>query len=42
MAGTLFDGGYDLDQTRPVLDYDTLAEYFLRVRANSIEGAPRR
>ena len=38
MAGTLFDGGYDLDQTRPVLDYDTLAEYFLRVRANSIEG----
>ena len=38
MAGTLFDGGYDLDQSRPVLDYDTLAEYFLRVRANSIEG----
>ena len=38
MAGTLFDGGYDLDQTRPVLDYDTPAKYFLRVRANSIEG----
>ena len=38
MAGTLFDGGYDLDQSRPILDYDTLAEYFLRVRANSIEG----
>ena len=38
MDGTLFDGGYELDRTRPILDYETLAEYFLRVRANSIEG----
>ncbi len=38
MAGTLFDAGYDQDQTRPALDYDSLVEYFLRVRANSIEG----
>jgi len=38
MAGTLFDAGYEQDQTRPALDYDSLGEYFLRVRANSIEG----
>ena len=38
MAGTLFDAGYSMDQTRPALDYDSLGEYFLRVRANSIEG----
>ena len=38
MAGTLFDAGYAQDQTRPALEYDSLAEYFLRVRANSIEG----
>ena len=38
MAGTLFDAGYEQDQTRPALDYDSLVEYFLRVRANSIEG----
>ena len=38
VAGTLFDAGYAQDQTRPALEYDSLAEYFLRVRANSIEG----
>ena len=38
MAGTLFDAGYAQDQTRPALEYDSLVEYFLRVRANSIEG----
>ncbi len=38
MAGTLFDAGYAQDQLRPALEYDSLVEYFLRVRANSIEG----
>ncbi|MBJ30703.1 MAG: acyl-CoA dehydrogenase [Acidimicrobiaceae bacterium] len=38
MDGTLFEAGYTMDQTRPEFEYDTLAEYFLRVRANSIEG----
>ena len=38
MAGTLFDAGYVMDQSRPAMQYDSLAEYFLRSRANSIEG----
>ena len=38
MAGTMFEAGYTMDQTRPEFEYDTQAEYFLRVRANSIEG----
>jgi alkylation response protein AidB-like acyl-CoA dehydrogenase len=35
---TLYAKGYELDRSRSVLGYDTVQEWFLRSRANSIEG----
>jgi len=36
--GLLFAKGYEMDRTRSTLGYDTVQEWFLRSRANSIEG----
>jgi alkylation response protein AidB-like acyl-CoA dehydrogenase len=36
--GTLFEKGYEMDRSRSTLGYDTVQEWFLRSRANSIEG----
>jgi alkylation response protein AidB-like acyl-CoA dehydrogenase len=36
--GTLYSKGYDMDRSRPSLGYDSVQEWFLRSRANSIEG----
>jgi alkylation response protein AidB-like acyl-CoA dehydrogenase len=37
-AGMLYPTGYDVDRSRDVYGYATVQEWFLRVRANSIEG----
>ena len=37
-AGTLYPTGYDVDRSRDVYGYATAQEWFLRARANSIEG----
>jgi alkylation response protein AidB-like acyl-CoA dehydrogenase len=36
--GTLYPKGYDMDRSRASLGYDSVQEWFLRSRANSIEG----
>jgi alkylation response protein AidB-like acyl-CoA dehydrogenase len=36
--GLLFEKGYEMDRSRSTLGYDTVQEWFLRSRANSIEG----
>jgi alkylation response protein AidB-like acyl-CoA dehydrogenase len=36
--GTLFAKGYEMDRSRSTLGYDSVQEWFLRSRANSIEG----
>jgi len=36
--GTLYPKGYEMDRSRAGLGYDTVQEWFLRSRANSIEG----
>ncbi|HEV8296396.1 MAG TPA: acyl-CoA dehydrogenase family protein [Acidimicrobiales bacterium] len=37
-AGMLHPAGYAIDHTRPMMMYATVQEWFLRSRANSIEG----
>jgi len=37
-AGTLYPAGYEMDRSRDVYGYQTAQEWFLRARANSIEG----